>query len=107
MEAAVMTGMMEAVEMVKEVTESGADWEVEQIKGMDSEETLLTMVELGTEVTVVRGHPSIPLLPLSLAMSIGISHGLYTYPTTSIPLRPPRDNRRSSSISRYLTIQPT
>jgi hypothetical protein len=34
----------------------------------------------------VRGHPSIPLLPLSLTMSICINHGLYTYPTTSIPL---------------------
>jgi transposase InsO family protein len=34
----------------------------------------------------VRGHPSIPLLPLSLTMSIGIPHGLYTYPITSIPL---------------------
>jgi hypothetical protein len=52
--AAVTMGVMEAVETVetvKEVTESGADWEVEQIKGMDSEETLLMMVELGTEVT--------------------------------------------------------
>jgi hypothetical protein len=38
-------------EMAKEVTESGADWGVEQIKGTDSEETLLTMVELRTEVT--------------------------------------------------------
>jgi hypothetical protein len=51
---AVMTGTMEAVEMVetvKEVTESGADWEVEQIKGTDGEKMLLTMVELGMEVT--------------------------------------------------------
>jgi hypothetical protein len=31
---------------------NSADWEVEQIKGTDSEEMMLTMVELGTEVTV-------------------------------------------------------
>jgi hypothetical protein len=31
---------------------NGADWEVEQIKGMDSEETMLTTVKLGMEVTV-------------------------------------------------------
>jgi hypothetical protein len=37
-----------------------------------------------TLVPPVREHPSIPLLPLSLTMSIGIPHGLYTYPTTSI-----------------------
>jgi hypothetical protein len=55
----------------------------------------------------VRGHPSIPLLPLFLTMSICIPDGLYTYPTTSVPLRPPRDNRCSSSISRYSTILPT
>jgi hypothetical protein len=30
---------------------SSADWEVEQIKGMDGEETMLMMVELGMEVT--------------------------------------------------------
>jgi hypothetical protein len=48
----------------------------------------------------VRGHPSIPLLPLSPTMSICIPHGPYTYPTTSIPLRPPCDDRRSSSTSR-------
>jgi hypothetical protein len=41
---------------------------------------------------IVRGHPSIPLLPLSLTMSICIPHGLYTYPTTPVPLRPPSDN---------------
>jgi hypothetical protein len=29
---------------------NGADWEVEQIKG-NSEETMLTMIELGIEVT--------------------------------------------------------
>jgi hypothetical protein len=55
----------------------------------------------------VRGHPSIPLLPLFLTMSICISHGLYTYPTTPVPLRPPCDNRCSSSISQYSTILPT
>jgi hypothetical protein len=55
----------------------------------------------------VRGHPSIPLLPLFLTMSICIPHGLYTYPTTPVPLRPPSDNRRSSSISQYSTILPT
>jgi hypothetical protein len=58
-------------------------------------------------VVAVRGHPSIPLLPLPLTMSIGIPHGLYTYPTTSIPLRPPHDNRCSLSISQYSTIRPT
>jgi hypothetical protein len=47
------------------------------------------------------------LTPLFLTMSICIPHGLYTYPTTSVPLRPPSDNRRSSSISRYSTILPT
>jgi hypothetical protein len=50
----VTTGMKEVVETaetVKEVTESSTDWEVEQIKGTVSEETLLTMVELGMEVT--------------------------------------------------------
>jgi hypothetical protein len=31
---------------------NGTDWEVEQIKGMDSEGTMLTTVELGMEVTV-------------------------------------------------------
>jgi hypothetical protein len=51
-------------------------------------------------IIAVRGHLSIPLLPLSLTMSICIPHGLHTYPTTSIPLRPPRGNRRFSSISR-------
>jgi hypothetical protein len=51
-EVAVMTGTTEVAETVKEATVSGADWEVEQVKGMDGEETLLTMVELGTEVTV-------------------------------------------------------
>jgi hypothetical protein len=61
----------------------------------------------GYQLEGVRGHPSIPLLPLSLTMSIGIPHGLYTYPTTSIPLRPPRDNRCSSSISQCSTIRPT
>jgi hypothetical protein len=55
----------------------------------------------------VRGHPSIPLLPLSLTMSICIPHSLYTYLTTPRPLRPPRGNRHSSSISRYSTIRPT
>jgi hypothetical protein len=40
-------------------------------------------------------------------MSICISHSLYTYPTTPVPLRPPRDNQRSSSISRYSMILPT
>jgi hypothetical protein len=55
----------------------------------------------------VRGHLSIPLLPLSLTMSIGIPHGLYTYLTTPIPLRPPHDHQRSLSISQYSTIQPT
>jgi hypothetical protein len=53
----------------------------------------------------VRGHLSSPLL--FLTMSICIPYGLYTYPTTSVPLRPPRDNRRSLSISRYSTIRPT
>jgi hypothetical protein len=55
----------------------------------------------------VRGHPSIPLLPLFLTMSICIPHGLYTYPTTSIPLWPPHNNQRSSSTSQYSTILPT
>jgi hypothetical protein len=55
----------------------------------------------------VRGHPSISLLPLFLTMSICISHSLYTYPTTSIPLQPPRDNRHFSLISRYPMILPT
>jgi hypothetical protein len=55
----------------------------------------------------VRGHPSIPLLPLFLTMSICIPHGLYTYPTTSMPLWPPCDNWCSSLISWYLTILPT
>jgi hypothetical protein len=55
----------------------------------------------------VRGHPSIPLLPLFLTMSICIPHGLYTYPTTPVPLRPPSDNRCSSSISQYSMILPT
>jgi hypothetical protein len=54
----------------------------------------------------IRGHLSIPLLPLSLTMSICIPHGLHTYPTTSIPLRPPCNNWRSS-ISRYSTIRST
>jgi hypothetical protein len=31
---------------------NGIDWEVEQIKGMDSEETMLAMVELGMGVTM-------------------------------------------------------
>jgi hypothetical protein len=56
---------------------------------------------------LVRGHPSIPLLPLSLTMSICIPHSPYTYPTTPRPLRPSCDHRRSSSIYRYSTIQPT
>jgi hypothetical protein len=30
---------------------NGTDWEVEQINGMHSEETMLVMVELGTGVT--------------------------------------------------------
>jgi hypothetical protein len=47
------------------------------------------------------------LTPLFLTMSICIPHSLYTYPTTSVPLRPPSDNRRSSSISRYSMILPT
>jgi hypothetical protein len=55
----------------------------------------------------VRGQLSIPLLPLFLTMSICIPDGLYAYPTTSVPLRPPCDNRRSSSISQYSTILPT
>jgi hypothetical protein len=55
----------------------------------------------------VRGHLSIPLLPLFLTMSICIPHGLYTYPTTSVPLRPPSDNQHSSLISWYSTILPT
>jgi hypothetical protein len=63
------------------------------------------IAESGTDS--VRGHPSIPLLPLFLTMSICIPHGLYTYPTTPVPLRPPRNNRRSSSISQYSTILKT
>jgi hypothetical protein len=51
-ETAETAEMAEMAETVKEVTESGTDWEVEQVKGTDSEEALLTMVELGTEVTV-------------------------------------------------------
>jgi hypothetical protein len=47
--AAVTMGMMETV---KEAAENGTDWEVEQIKGTDGEEMMLTMVELGMEVTV-------------------------------------------------------
>jgi hypothetical protein len=60
-----------------------------------------------TNYITVRGHPPIPLLPLSLTMSVCIPHGLYTYPTTSIPLQPPRDNWCSSSISQYSMIRPT
>jgi hypothetical protein len=59
------------------------------------------------ECVCVRGHPSIPLLPLALTMSICIPHSLYTYPTTPRPLRPSCDHRHSSSISRYSTIRPT
>jgi hypothetical protein len=50
----VMTGTAETAETaetVKEVTESGTDMEVEQVKRTDSEEMLLMMVELGMEVT--------------------------------------------------------
>jgi hypothetical protein len=54
---------------------------------------------MSTAYHPVREHPSIPLLPLSLTMSICIPHGLYTYPTTPVPLRPPSNNRRPSSIS--------
>jgi hypothetical protein len=41
----------------------------------------------GTEkyMDTVRGHPSIPLLPLFLTMSICILHCLYIYLTTSVP----------------------
>jgi hypothetical protein len=56
---------------------------------------------------VVRGHPSIPLLPLFLTMSICIPHSLCTYLTTSIPLQPSCDNQCPSSISRHSMIPPT
>jgi hypothetical protein len=68
----------------------------------------LNLVEQNYKIhDTVRGHPSIPLLPLSLNMSICIPHSPYTYPTTPRPLRPSCDHRRSSSIYRYSTIQPT
>jgi hypothetical protein len=74
---------------------------------LDEEDSFIQRIMANRDTAIVRGHPSIPLLPLSLTMSRCIPHGLYTYPTTPVPLRPPINNRRPSSISRYLTIRPT
>jgi hypothetical protein len=43
------------------------------------------LVHFSIHVAIVRGHPSTPLLPLFLTMSICIPHGLYNL-TTPVPL---------------------
>jgi hypothetical protein len=94
---------------VKEVDFHHMEEVVEVEVEVEAEAMMVTKVDVlyAQVVEVVRGHPSIPLLPLSLTVSICIPHSSYTYPTTPRPLRPSCDHRHSSSIYRYSTIQPT
>jgi hypothetical protein len=48
---AVMTRMMETAKTVKRAAETGTNWEVGQIMGMDSEGTMFDDDGTGTEVT--------------------------------------------------------